>query len=555
MTHQFSRVPTIDIPRSVFNRTHTHKTTIDGGKLYPFYADEVLPGDNHRVKATLFGRLSTPIVPVMDNIFLDTHYFFVPLRLVWENFQKFMGEQDNPGDSTDYLIPQLVDDAETGFALGSIEDYLGLPISDQATGLSVNALYRRCYGLIWNEWFRDENLQDSVTVSKGDGPDNLSSQDFDILRRGKRHDYFTSALPWPQKGPGVEIPIGGSAIVDTSNAKVWTEGGGGLRFRNANNGNTIPNGFRTNPQTGIPTLQTDVFGTYDPAGPGGDPQGPYYPWRPANLEIAAKNDAQPALTADLASELININNLRQAFQLQRLRERDARGGTRYTEIVKSHFRVTSPDGRLQRPEYLGGSTTRMEFSSVAQTSSTDPNNTPQGNLSAYATVAKQEDGFSSAFTEHGIIIGLVSARADLTYQNGINRMFSRKTKYDYYWPTLAHLGEQAVLNKEIYATGDPLNDEGVFGYQERWAEYRYYPSKITGKFRSIINDDLDHWHLSEDFGNTPPVLNSTFIEDNPPLQRVIAVQDEPHIILDTFIDVRSARPMPVYSVPGLIDHL
>lgn len=514
MTHQFSQTPKVETQRSSFDRTHQHKTTFDAGKLIPFYVDEVLPGDSFNVNTTLFGRLATPLHPIMDNMFLDTHYFYVPNRLLWDNFKKFMGEQDNPTDSVDFLVPQLLDNNSTGFTEGGIEDYMGLPIASQATGLSVSALWHRAYNLIWNEWFRDQNLQDSVTVNKGDGPDNLSDNHYSLLRRGKRHDYFTSALPWPQKGPGVELPIGTSAPIVSNGTFQLTDG------------------------TSTGTIKQNAGGLFI------DPAITY------NTSATYSSGLQADLSGATAS---TINSLRQAFQLQRLAEKDARGGTRYTEIVRSHFNVTSPDARLQRPEFLGGSSSRVQVQPIpVQGGNVSFGGAPTGELGALGTVASNKDGFTKSFTEHGIVIGLVSARADLTYQSGVNRMFSRRTKYDFYWPTLAHLGEQEVKNKEIYAQGTSA-DDGTFGYQERWSEYRYGISKITSKFRSDAAASLDTWHLSQDFANLP-LLNATFIEDNPPIARAIAVQTEPHFILDAYINCKTARAMPTYSVPGLIDH-
>ncbi len=547
MKHLFSQIPKAQISRSVFDRSHGWKSTFDSGYLVPFLVDEVLPGDSYKVKFNFLARLSTPIVPTMDNLFLDTFYFFVPYRLLWKHWEQFNGQQDYPGASTDYLVPQTTAPADKGFEVGSLEDYFGLPTGIK--GIKANELAARAYALIWNEWFRDENLQNPINlstyaeISTADGLDDVGMGDrgfvgqHKLLRRGKRHDYFTSALPWPQKGPGVEIglagnaPISGTVPVNTYGLGFSDGDGDGspqARFNNVFGNNVVVS----------PSRSTAGATSYSVVSQGS-----------VNLNFTG--------TADLSlTSAATINSLRQAFQVQKLYERDARGGTRYTEILRSHFGVISPDSRLQRPEYLGGSESPVIINPVVQNSATGATGaaTPQGNLAAFglASSTSAKHGFTKSFVEHGIIIGLLNVRADLTYQQGIPRMFSRRTRFDFYWPVLAHLGEQAILNKEIYAQGTDKDDE-VFGYQERYAEYRYFPSMITGKLRSTDPQSLDVWHLSQKFDNLP-TLSAQFIQDDPPVNRILAVQNEPQFIIDSYIDMKCARPMPVYGVPGLVDH-
>ena len=511
MRHDFSRVPRAEIQRSSFDRSHGFKATLpESGYLYPFYVDEALPGDEFFLNATALVRLATPQFPIMDNLFVDTQFFFVPMRLIWDNWEKFNGAQDNPEDSTDYLVPTITSPATTGHAAESIYDYMGIPPG--VGGLEHRACWLRAYNLIWNEWYRDQNLQQSVPVPTDDGPDDPTS--YKLMKRGKRHDYFTSCLPWPQKGPAVPLPLGDQAPIHSDAA--------------------------TN-------AAVEVYSTVQSAQRFLDASTPY-------VQMSSQLQAGGGpLYADLSSATAaTINQLRQSFQIQRLYERDARGGTRYTEIIKAHFNVTSPDMRLQRPEFLGGGSTPLNVQPV--TSTAEGANYPVGELAAVGSTMVRGNGFRQSFTEHGVIIGLISVRADLNYQQGLNRMWSRSTRWDFYWPALAHLGEQSVLNKEIYAVGDGgATDDQVFGYQERYAEYRYKPSEIAGQMRSSFTTPLDVWHLAQDFGSLP-VLSGPFIEEDPPVERIIATPAEPHFKMDCYIKLQCARPMPMYSVPGLIDH-
>ena len=547
----FSQVPTIDIKRSTFNRTTQHKTSFNAGSLIPFFVDEVLPGDTFNVKTSLVVRMSTPIHPVMDNAYIDTYYFYVPNRIIWKHWKEFNGENTESKwvSQTEYNVP-TIKAPSGGWTKGTIMDYMGIPTN--VNNIEVSHLPIRAYVKIWNEWFRDQNNQDpAYNVEDDSNYTGLNSGNYQNsaykgalpLPVAKYHDYFTSALPEPQKGPAVLLPLGDSA-------QVWGNGDP-IYFTNATA--TTGSGIMGNVGNTIGSYSTDgnyrlKLNNVSAAGSIGIAQ-------KGDVNANSQTIENAGLYADLSTATAaTINQLRQAFQIQKLYEKDARGGTRYREILKNHFGVTSEDGRQQVPEYLGGNRIPINVSQVLQTSSTDATS-PQGNTAAYSLTGNYSDSFIKSFTEHGFIIGVLCVRTEHTYQQGIERFWNRKRRFDYYWPTLANIGEQAILNKEIYAQGTNADDE-AFGYQEAWADYRYKPNRVSGAMRSNYAQSLDVWHYGDDFASLPTLQNDFIKETTANIDRTLAVTSsvEDQFIADILIENMCTRPMPLYSVPGLIDH-
>lgn len=546
---RFALNPRMNIGRSKFSRHSDVKLSGNIGRLIPVFIDEILPGDTAEIKTNKVIRLQTPITPFMDNLYADFYYFFVPNRLVWSHWKELMGENTSGpwAPQIEYSMPQVTA-PEAGWSTGTIADYLGLPVG--VGGISVSALPFRAYALIVNEWFRAQQVQDPVNIPVGDAETAGSNGDnyiTDLVKGGmpfiatKFADYFTSALPAPQRGPAVEIPLtsDGNFPVRTIDSQASELGQAPLRFADRSTGDLFSGRETYGNTLGIP-----------PAGSGlveyGQPSGVVYGTQLVPYNLWAVNDG----------ELVgaSINSLRMAFQIQKMLERDARGGGRYTEILRSHFSVVSPDARLQRPEYLGGNRIPITVSQVIQQSATD-DVTPQGNVAAMSLTTDSHSDFKHSFTEHGFVIGLMVLRYDHTYQQGIERFWSRKDRYDFYWPELANLGEQEIRNKEIYAQGTDEDDE-VFGYQERFAEYRYKPNRTAAEMRSQAVNSLDSWHFGDDYAELPTLSSDWLIEDKNNVDRVLAVQSEvaDQFFADLYIQLWHTRPMPVFSVPGLIDH-
>lgn len=544
----FSLAPHVDISRSRFDRSSSLKTSFNAGDVVPFFLDEVLPGDTFSIDTSKVVRMQTLLTPMMDNVYLDTYYFFVPNRLVWDHWKEFCGENTESAwiPETEYSMPQITSPASTGWNVGTLADYFGIPTG--VPGLSVSALPFRAYALIMNEWFRDQNLQDPLVVPTDDSTVvgvNTGTTVTDVAKGGKPfvaskyHDYFTSALPAPQKGPDVTIPVAsvGNLPVVGLNEDVASSSlrGSNLYWADSSTGNRLTDSavLSLKVSNGVSALgRTDDTNTR-------------YSVVPANLWAVSDGNASAA----------TINQLRLAFQIQKFYELQSRGGSRYTEVVRSFFGVTSPDARLQRPEYLGGNRVPINVNQIVQQSGTESTGTPQGTVVGQSLTTDKHSDFTKSFTEHGLIIGVMVARYDHTYQQGLNRLWSRKDKFDFYWPVFANIGEQAIKNKEIFAQGNDKDNE-VFGYQEAWAEYRYKPNMVTGEMRSAYAQSLDVWHLADDYKQLPTLSDAWIKEDKSNIDRVLAVTSSVsnQFFADIFVKNYCTRPMPMYSVPGLIDH-
>lgn len=538
----YNNQPSVSIPRSVFSRSHNYKTTIEGNYLYPVYVDEVLPGDSVKISVNIFARMATQIVPLLDNAYLDVFAFFVPRRLVWSNWQKFMGEQENPGDSIDYLVPKCVSQesftgTDSGFAAKSLFDYMGMPPGVEDTWL--DACYPRAYNLIYNEWFRDENLVDSVTVNKGDGPD--YSGEYALQKRSKGRDYFTSCLPWPQKGPASTVSLVGD-LTTTTTTTIASDGLFQMSgFSPYNKRYTI---MSSGSPAGVRSLHARDNDHEE------------------DLPLIYSNGLKATSVSETSMDSqagASINQLRMAYQFQKFLERSGRFGSRYIEVLRAHFGVISPDARLQRPEFLGSFSTKVNIQAIAQNSATN-DDSPQANLAAIGTMAGSSKPITKSFVEHGIIMFIANLRGDVNYDQGVPRIFQRRTRNDFFWPEYAHLGEQVVLNREIFAQGDSVKDDDgnviddkVFGYIPRYDEYRFAKNEITGELRGSYATSLNYWTLTEHFENLPG-LNKTFIEQNTPFERAQAVSSDPVFLVDIWFDSKWARPMPTFGVPGWVDH-